>query len=115
MPTSARLKYAHSAPQKMRLVADQIRGKSVDHAMSILAYNTKKAAAIIRKVLASAVANAEHNDGADIDDLKVVSVMVDEGPVMKRLQVRARGRADRITKRLSHVTVIVAEREERVK
>ena len=112
MATSATLKYAHSAPQKMRLVADQIRGLPVDSAINILAFSSKKAAAIIGKLLASAIANAEHNDGADIDDLRVVSVLVDQGPVMKRLLPRARGRADRIIKRMSHITVTVAEREE---
>lgn len=109
MATSATLKYAHSAPQKMRLVADQIRGLPVDRAINILAFSNKKAAVIIGKLLASAIANAEHNDGADIDDLRVVSVLVDTGPVMKRLLPRARGRADRIIKRMSHITITVAE------
>jgi len=112
MPTSATLRYARLAPQKMRLVADQIRGKTVDRAMNILAFNDKKAAAIIKKVLESAVANAEHNDGADIDELKVIEIYINQGPALKRLRPRARGRADRILKRTSHITVTVAEQEE---
>jgi large subunit ribosomal protein L22 len=112
MSTSATLKYAHSSPQKMRLVADQIRGMPVDRAMNILAFSNKKAATIIKKVLASAVANAEHNDGADVDDLKVATIFINQGPTMKRLRPRARGRADRIIKRMSHITVTVAETEE---
>lgn len=93
----------------MRLVADQIRGLPVDRALNILAFSNKKSAAAIKKLLESAIANAEHNDGADIDDLKVKSICIDAGPTMKRLQPRARGRADRIIKRTSHVTVTVAE------
>jgi len=112
MATSAKLKYAHSSPQKMRLVADQIRGLPVDRAMNILTYSNKKAADIIKKVLESAVANAEHNDGVDVDELKVASVFINQGPTMKRLRPRARGRADRIIKRMSHITVTVAETEE---
>jgi large subunit ribosomal protein L22 len=108
MATSAKLKYARVSPQKARLVADQIRGLPVDRALSTLSFSNKKAAAIILKVLESAIANAEHNDGADIDELKVASVFVDQGPVLKRLQPRARGRADRIMRRTSHVTITVA-------
>ena len=89
------------------MIADQIRGQSVDKAIDILTY--KKAAAIIKKVLMSAIANAEHNDGADIDELKVSTITIDQGPTLKRLRPRARGRADRILKRTSHVTVTVAE------
>ncbi len=112
MATTATLKYAHLAPQKMRLVADQIRGLPVDNALNILNFSNKKAAAIIKKVLESAIANAEHNDGADIDELKITSIFVNPGPVAKRLRPRARGRADRILKRTSHLTVTVAETEE---
>ena len=97
------------SPQKARLIADQIRGQSVDKAIDILTFSNKKAAAIIRKVLMSAIANAEHNDGADIDELKVSTITIDQGPTLKRLRPRARGRADRIVKRTSHVTVTVAE------
>ncbi len=114
MTTKATLKYARLSPQKMRLIADQIRGLPVDRALNILAFSNKKAAAIVKKVLESAIANAEHNDGADIDELKISSICVDQGPTLKRLRPRARGRADRIIKRMSHVTVTVAESEERV-
>ncbi len=109
MATSATLKYARSSPQKVRLVADQIRGLPADHALNILTFSNKKSAAIIKKVLESAIANAEHNDGADIDELKVSSIFVNQGPAMKRLRPRARGRADRILKRMSHITVTVTE------
>jgi len=112
MTTSATLKFTHISPQKMRLVADQIRGLSVDRALNILTFSNKKAANIIKKVLKSAIANAEHNDGADIDELKVSSIFINQGPTMKRLRPRARGRADRIFKRSSHLTVTVAENQE---
>lgn len=112
MMTSATLKFTHISPQKMRLVADQIRGLSVDRALNILTFSNKKAANIIMKVLKSAIANAEHNDGADIDELKVSSIFINQGPTMKRLRPRARGRADRIFKRSSHLTVTVAENQE---
>ncbi len=112
MTTTAKLKHARLAPQKMRLVADQIRGLPVDRALNILAFSNKKAAAVIKKVLESAIANAENNDGADIDDLQVKSISIDQGPVMKRLRARARGRADRLLKRTSHITVTVSETEE---
>ena len=95
----------------MRLVADQIRGLPVDKALNILNFSNKKAAAIIKKVLESAIANAEHNDGADIDELKVKSISIDQGPTLKRLRARARGRADRIFKRTSHISVTVEEQE----
>ena len=112
MTTSATLKHARTSPQKMRLVADQIRGLPVDRALNLLTFSNKKSAAIIKKLLESAIANAEHNDGADVDELKVSSICVDQGPVMKRLRPRARGRADRIFKRTSHITVTVAETKE---
>ena len=96
----------------MRLVADQIRGLPVARALNVLEYSNKKAAAMIKKVLESAIHNAEHNDGADVDELKVATIMVDQGPTLKRLQTRARGRADRILKPMSHVTVTVAENTE---
>jgi large subunit ribosomal protein L22 len=112
MATSATLKYTHLSPQKMRLVADQIRGLPVDRAINLLAFSNKKGADIIKKVLESAIANAENNDGADIDELKVSTIQVNQGPTMKRLRPRARGRADRIIKRTSHLTVTVAENGE---
>ena len=111
MSTSAILRYTRMTPQKVRLVADQIRGKSVVQALDILVFSKKKSAAVIKKVLESAVANAEHNDGSDIDELKVVEIFVNSGPALKRLRPRARGRADRILKHTSHITVTVAEQE----
>ena len=111
MSTSATLKYTRLSPQKMRLVADQIRGESVDKALDFLAFSNKKSAMIIKKVLESAVANAEHNDGADIDELRVSEIFIDQGPTLKRLRPRARGRADRLLKPTSHVTVTVEEQE----
>ncbi len=109
MATSAILRSARITPQKARLVADQIRGLPVERALNILTFSNKKAAALIKKVLNSAIANAEHNDGADVDELRVKTIMVDEGPIMKRWMPRARGRANQIFKRTSHVTVIVEE------
>ena len=109
MNVSAKLSYARTSAQKARLIADQIRGKSVDEAVDTLKFSTRKAAHIVKKVLESAVANAEHNEGADIDELTVSAVMVDEGPTYKRLRARARGRANRIFKRTSHITVTVSD------
>ena len=106
---SAKHKFARSSAQKARLVADQIRGLAVGKALDVLTYSPKKAADLVKKVLLSAIANAEHNEGADIDALKVKTVFVDEGPSMKRIKPRAKGRADRIVKRTSHITVIVAD------
>ncbi|UTW44901.1 50S ribosomal protein L22 [bacterium SCSIO 12696] len=108
METTAKLRGARLSAQKARLVADQIRGKSVEDALDILKFSPKKGADIIQKVLESAIANAEHNDGADIDELKVSTVFVDEGMTMKRIMPRAKGRADRILKRTCHITVKVA-------
>ncbi len=109
MATVAKLRNARIAAQKVRLVADQIRGVRVEKAINILTFSNKKAAAIVKKVLESAIANAEHNDGADVDELKVNTIMVDEGPVMKRWRARARGRAAKIIKRTCHVTVSVEQ------
>ena len=111
MEVSANLRFSRISPQKARLVADQIRGLSVDKALDILTFSKKKAAVIIKKVLESAIANAEHNEGADIDELKVSTIFVDEGPTMKRIQARAKGRANRIIKRTSHLTVKVSDGE----
>ena len=110
MQVAATLRYARVSPQKCRLVADTIRGKTVDEALRTLTFTPKKSARIVKKVLESAIANAEHNEGADIDELKVSRVFVDAGPVMKRLEARAKGRANRILKRTSHITVSVADR-----
>jgi large subunit ribosomal protein L22 len=109
MQAMAKLKYARISAQKARLVADQIRGLHVEKALDTLAFSTKKGAPLIKKVLESAIANAEHNEGADVDELRVASVMVDEGPTMKRIRPRAKGRAARIFKRTSHITLTVAE------
>lgn len=100
---------ARLSAQKARLVADQIRGKGVEEALNILSFSTKKGAKLVKKVLDSAIANAEHNDGLDVDDLRVSTVFVDEGPTMKRIKPRAKGRADRISKRTCHITVKVAD------
>ena len=110
MEVVAKLKGARMSAQKARLVADQIRGKSVESALEILQFSTKKGADIIKKVLESAIANAEHNDGADVDELMVSTIFVDEGMTMKRIKPRAKGRADRIFKRSCHITVKVAEK-----
>jgi len=109
MEAKAKHTFARTSPQKARLVADQIRGLAVEDALNILAYSPKKAGALMKKVLDSAIANAEHNEGADIDELKVSQVFVDEGPTMKRIKTRAKGRADRIFKRSSHITVVVSD------
>lgn len=109
MEVAARLKGAGLSAQKARLVADQIRGKAVEEALDILAFSTKKGAAVIKKVLESAIANAEHNEGADVDELKVSTIFVDEGITLKRIKPRAKGRADRIFKRTCHITVKVAD------
>jgi large subunit ribosomal protein L22 len=109
MEVVAKFKYAHISPQKARLVADQIRGLHVAKAVDLLNFSTKKAAKLVRKVLDSAIANAEHNQGADIDELKVSTIHVDEGPTLKRMHARARGRGARILKRTCHITVKVSE------
>lgn len=110
METKAKLTYARISPQKCRLVADQIRGLPVEKALQLLAFSPKKGAEIVKKVLESAIANAEHNDGADIDELKVSSIFVDQGPTLKRMRARAKGRGNRILKRTSHITVMVADK-----
>ncbi|CAD6511289.1 50S ribosomal protein L22 [Candidatus Profftia tarda] len=109
METYAKHSHARSSAQKVRLIANLIRGKNVSKALELLVYANKKAAGLVKKVLESAIANAEHNDGADIDDLKVIKIFVDEGPSMKRMMPRAKGRADRILKRTSHITVVVSD------
>lgn len=109
METTAKLKFARISPQKCRLVADQVRGLPVEKALDTLKFSPKKAAKILGKVLDSAIANAEHNEGLDIDELKVTQVFVDAGPTMKRIQPRAKGRANRIMKRTSHITLMVGD------
>jgi large subunit ribosomal protein L22 len=109
MQAVAKLRFARISAQKGRLVADQIRGLPVEHALNVLTFSTKKGAAMVKKVLDSAIANAENNEGADVDELVVKFVTVDEGPTMKRIRARAKGRASRILKRSSHITVTVAD------
>ena len=98
---------ARISPEKARLVAEQVRGLPVGRATNILTFSAKRAAQIVKKVLQSAIANAENNQGADIDELKVTQIFVDEGPTMKRMHARAKGRGTRIIKRTSHITVVV--------
>ena len=107
MRVSAQHKNARISAQKARLVADLIRGKDVAQALNILTFSPKKGAELIKKVLESAIANAEHNNGADIDELKVVTIFVDKGPSLKRFQARAKGRGNRIEKQTCHINVIV--------
>ncbi len=111
MQVQAHLKYASISSQKARLVADMIRGKSIDKALDVLAYTPKKAATMIQKLLLSAIANAENNFGLDIDDLFVAMIQVNEGPTLKRMHARAKGRGNRIEKKMSHISVELAEKE----
>jgi large subunit ribosomal protein L22 len=107
---AAILRGAQLSAQKARLVADQIRGKNVSEALTILEFSPKKGADLMKKVLESAIANAEHNEGADVDELNVSTIFVDEGTTMKRIRPRAKGRADRILKRSCHITIKVSEK-----
>ncbi|MHB1353223.1 MAG: 50S ribosomal protein L22 [Thiobacillus sp.] len=109
MEVSAILRGTRLSAQKGRLVADQIRGLHVEKALNILAFSPKKGAGIIKKVLESAIANAEHNEGADIDALKVKTIYVDQGSVLKRFTARAKGRGNRISKPTCHITVTVGD------
>jgi len=109
MEVAAKLRYARISPQKCRLVADQIRGKSVAQALNILRFSPKKAAAMLHKVLESAIANAEHNHGADIDELRVSIIEINGAPMFTRYRARAKGRGNQIIKRNSHITVRVAD------
>jgi len=109
MQVTSKLRYARISPQKCRLVADVVRGKPVGNAIATLKFMPKKGAAMVRKVLESAVANAEHNHGADVDDLKVALIQVDAAPQLKRFGARAKGRGTRIVKRNSHITVAVSD------
>jgi large subunit ribosomal protein L22 len=106
---TAVLRTARISPQKARLVADQVRGLPAERAVNLLRFSDKKAAALIKKVVESAIANAENNAGADIDELKIAKITVDEGPTLKRFMARAKGRGTRILKRTSHITVVVGE------
>jgi large subunit ribosomal protein L22 len=107
METKASVRGVRLSVDKGRLVADMIRGKKVDQALNILAFTPKKAAVIIRKAVESAVANAEHNDGADIDELKVKTICVEQGATLKRFSARAKGRGNRISKPTCHIFVTV--------
>jgi large subunit ribosomal protein L22 len=109
MDTTATLRGVRLSAQKGRLVADLIRGKPVENALNILQFNPKKGAVIIRKVLESAIANAEHNAGADIDELRVTRICVERGPVLKRFATRAKGRGVRIIKPTCHIFVTVGD------
>ena len=109
MQVTSKLRYARISPQKCRLVADVVRGKPVGQALSILKFMPKKGAELVCKVLESAVANAEHNHGADIDELTVSRIEVDAAPMLKRFHARAKGRGNRIIKRSSHITVQVSD------
>lgn len=109
MEVSAKLKFVRLSPRKARLVADQIRGLPVERAVELLAFSEKKAAGVLKKVLESAIANAEHNEGADIDELHIRNVVVDQGPTYKRFKARARGRVNHIMKRTSHITLTVSD------
>ena len=109
MQVTARLRYARISPQKCRLVADTVRGKGVGNALSTLKFMPKKGARLVLKVLESAIANAENNLGAEIDELKVTRIEIDTAPVLKRFAARAKGRGNRIVKRNSHITLEVGD------
>lgn len=109
METKAIVRGVRLSVDKGRLVADLVRGKRVDQALNILAFTSKKAAGIIRKGLESAIANAEHNDGADIDDLKVKTIYVEQGSTLKRFSARAKGRGNRISKPTCHIYLTVGD------
>ena len=109
MEVMAKHRYAHISPQKVRLVVDQIRGLSVEQAATVLRFSTKKAAAIVKKVLDSAIANAEHNKGLDVDNLFVSVISVDKSVTLKRIKPRARGRADRFFKRSCNIELTLGE------
>jgi len=115
MQATAILKYVRVSAQKGRLVADQIRGLPVARALELLQFSPKKAAGHLRKVLESAIANAEHNEGADVDELKVATIQVDGGPTLRRFHARAKGRGVRILKRTSHISVTVSDEKKRSK
>ena len=109
MNVAAKLRYSRISPQKMRLMADAIRGKSIDEAVKILIFSPQKSSGILKKLLDSAVANAENNLGADIDELRVVSIEVNEAPRFKRFRARAKGRGERRIKRNSHITIELSD------
>lgn len=109
METIAKCRYIRSSAQKMRLVVNMIRGRKVSQALNILNYINKKSAGLVKKTLESAISNADHNDGLDVDNLRIIKIFVDNGPSMKRTMPRAKGRSDRIIKRTSHLTIVVSD------
>lgn len=111
MEVAAKLKFARLSPQKCRLVCDQIRGLPIERALDILKFSPKKIAAALKKLLDSAIANAEHNNGADIDELKVKKVFADQGPTYKRMHAKAKGRGSSILKPTCHVTIVLSDEE----
>lgn len=111
MEVAAKLKFARLSAQKCRLVCDQVRGLPIDRALDILKFSRKRAAMVLKKVVESAIANAEHNNGADIDQLKIATVYADQGPSYKRMQARAKGRGTRLLKPTCHITVILSDGE----
>ncbi len=113
METVARLKHARLSAQKCRLVAEQIRGLPVARALDVLAFSPKKAANIVKKVLESVIANAEHNDGADVDELRISTIYIDQASTYKRMHARAKGRGNRILKPTCHITIKVSGNEEK--
>lgn len=112
METRAQARLQRVSPQKCRLVADQIRSLPVGAALDVLRYSPKGAALLVRKVLESAMSNAEHNQNADLDQMHVHRIMVDEGPTFKRFRPRARGRVGKILKRTSHITIVLSDQED---
>lgn len=111
MQVAAKLKFTRLSPQKCRLVCDQVRGLPIERALDILKFSRKRSAAVLKKVLDSAIANAEHNHGADIDELKISQVFADQGPTFKRMQAKAKGRGARILKPTCHITVVLSDEE----
>jgi large subunit ribosomal protein L22 len=111
MEVAAKLKFARLSPQKCRLVCDQIRGLPIDRALDVLKFSRKKVAGVLKKLLDSAIANAENNHGADIDELKVSKIYADQGPTYKRMEAKAKGRGARILKPTCHITVVLSNRE----
>ena len=107
METKAIVRGVRLSADKGQLVADLVRGKKVDQALNILAFTQNKAAGIVKKALESAIANAEHNDGADIDELKITSIYIEQGATLKRFSARAKGRGNRISKPTCHIYVTV--------
>lgn len=113
MEVAAKLKFARLSPQKCRLVCDQIRGLKIDRALDILKFSRKRSAEVVKKVLDSAIANAEHNNGADIDELRIAQVFADQGPTYKRMQAKAKGRGAQILKPTCHITIVLSDEEKK--